>query len=98
VHELVEAFLSHWPGAWRDDSDPAAHHEAHVLHLAVDKSQNLLGWQPTWNFEEAVKQTALWYQARHVRDGKDMLRTSKEQLQNYVQAARTAGAIWTPAS
>ena len=33
VRELVEAALQHWPGTWRDGSDPHALHEAGRLHL-----------------------------------------------------------------
>jgi CDP-glucose 4,6-dehydratase len=91
----VEAFFQHWPGSWRDESDPKAPHEAHVLHLAIDKAHNLLGWQPAWNFEQAVKQTALWYQARHVHGGEDMLRYSLAQLESYIDAAHATGAVWT---
>lgn len=36
-------------------------HEANLLMLDINKSQNLLLWKPTWNTDRAIKETALWY-------------------------------------
>jgi CDP-glucose 4,6-dehydratase len=95
VEQLVNAFLLHWPGTWHDDSDPLAPHEAHWLHLAIDKASQLLNWQPVWPFDESVRQTALWYQARHAARPPDMLRYSLDQLDVFTSAARERGSIWT---
>ncbi len=61
VAELVEEILRHWPGAWKDLSDPAAVHEASRLNLATDKAFHLLGWKPAWPFRKAVAATVEWY-------------------------------------
>ena len=45
---VLEAALQHWPGSWRDGSDPHAPHEAGRLHLQIDKAHHQLGWQPRW--------------------------------------------------
>ena len=65
VRELVEAALSHWPGSWRDLSDPSAPHEAGRLHLQIDKAHHQLGWQPRWPFATTVERTVVWYRAVH---------------------------------
>lgn len=36
-------------------------HEANLLMLDINKSQNLLSWKPKWNTDKAIKETALWY-------------------------------------
>ena len=65
VRELVEAALTHWPGSWRDLSDPSAPHEAGRLHLQIDKAHHQLGWQPRWPFATTVARTVAWYRAVH---------------------------------
>jgi CDP-glucose 4,6-dehydratase len=63
VRELVDAALQHWPGSWRDDSDPHAPHEASRLHLQIEKAHHQLGWQPRWDFATTVSRTVAWYRA-----------------------------------
>jgi CDP-glucose 4,6-dehydratase len=65
VSELVKSLLSHWPGEWMDRSEPAAPHEAGLLHLQIDKAHHRLGWQPRWDYATTVARTAGWYRAVH---------------------------------
>lgn len=65
VGELVDEVLLHWSGSWSDLSDPNALHEAHRLHLHVDKAHRLLGWQPKWDFATTVSRTVNWYRSVH---------------------------------
>jgi CDP-glucose 4,6-dehydratase len=65
VQELVSSMLSHWPGSWQDQRDPAAPHEANLLHLQIDKAHHRLGWQPRWDYTTTVKRTVDWYLQRH---------------------------------
>lgn len=65
VRELVESILEHWPGEWVDQSDPAAPHEAGLLHLQIDKAHHRLGWQPRWDYATTIKRTVSWYRAQH---------------------------------
>ena len=62
VRCLVEEILHHWPGQWKDTSDPRSVHEASLLHLTIDKARHLLGWHPAWNFQETIQKTAEGYQ------------------------------------
>lgn len=61
VGELVEAALRHWPGEWKDQTDPGSQHEAHRLSLSIERARQLLGWSPRWNFDEAIAATIKWY-------------------------------------
>ena len=65
VSDLVETILEHWPGEWVDQSDPAALHEANLLHLQIDKAHHRLGWKPRWDFNTTVSRTVGWYRALH---------------------------------
>jgi len=65
VGELVAMILEHWPGAWLDQSDPTAPHEANLLHLQIDKAYHLLGWQPRWDYATTLERTVGWYRAQH---------------------------------
>ncbi len=64
VRELVDEILKHWPGEWVDTSDAASPHEAHLLHLSIDKACHLLGWKPVWNFAKTVEKTVDGYRTR----------------------------------
>jgi CDP-glucose 4,6-dehydratase len=65
VQELVSTMLSHWPGHWLDQRDPAAPHEANLLHLQIDKAHHRLGWQPRWDYGTTVQRTVEWYRQHH---------------------------------
>lgn len=63
VKGLVEEILKHWPGTWEDRSHAGAPHEAQRLDLSIDKSHELLGWKPRWDFSRTVEETIAWYRA-----------------------------------
>jgi CDP-glucose 4,6-dehydratase len=65
VQELVESMLSHWSGSWLDQRDPNAPHEAHLLHLQIDKAHHRLGWIPRWDYATTVQRTVDWYHQHH---------------------------------
>jgi CDP-glucose 4,6-dehydratase len=65
VCDLVAMILEHWAGEWLDQSDPAAPHEANLLHLQIDKAHHRLGWQPRWDYAATLARTVGWYIAYH---------------------------------
>lgn len=93
VGALVDAFLGEWPGSQEDRTDPAAPHEAGLLHLDVTKSADVLGWKPVWDFATTVRTTAAWYRDRHA--GAAPIALCDRDLAAYVEAARAAGLAWT---
>lgn len=93
VGDLVDAFLREWPGRQEDRTDPAAPHEAGLLHLDVSKASEVLGWRPVWDFATTVRTTAAWYRERHAGVGPQAL--CDRDLAAYVGAARAAGLPWT---
>ena len=56
-------------------------HEANLLMLNIEKAKNILGWQPTYNADEAIKETVEWY--RKYYQGEKMLEYSLNQINNY---------------
>lgn len=95
VAELVSELLKHTGGTWTDASDPRAVHEASKLNLATDKAFHLLGWQPVWDFETTLAQTAAWYlQSQTLAAPASRQALTHSQIQAYTTAARTARLPW----
>ncbi len=97
VAQLVEEFLRHWPGAWSDQSDPRAVHEAKLLNLATDKAFHLLDWRPAWNFEQTVEATAQWYRQAQKLESAELLAFTRQQIEAYQSAAARSDLPWTKA-
>jgi len=81
VKEVVEELLKHTKGMWIDKSDPKAVHEAGILNLNITKARKVLGWKPTWNFEETISKVAEWYNG--VGAGAKPLELTQRQIQTF---------------
>jgi CDP-glucose 4,6-dehydratase len=92
VRDVVEEVLKHWPGAWGDQSDDRAPHEAARLTLKVDKAKRVLSWHPTWNFQEAIARTVSWY--RDANNHSDPRTLTHAQISDYQRDAAAQGLNW----
>lgn len=90
VADVVTEVLQHWPGSWKDGSDPTAPHEARHLNLSIKKAIEILGWRPVWNFEETIERTVRWYRS-YQENFKSALALTQEQIISYEAAAQVAG-------
>lgn len=64
VQWIAEKLASQWGEKAQWLIDEGSHpHEAHFLKLDCSKARSLLGWQPVWGLEYALKRTVNWYQA-----------------------------------
>ncbi len=63
VQELVEEIIKIWPGEWETPLQDSTFHEANLLHLQIEKAQQMLDWLPKWDFEKTIKYTVDWYKA-----------------------------------
>lgn len=81
VRDLVEMALHHWPGTWRDCSDPDAPHEAGLLSLGIEQARADLGYVPRWDVSEAMDHTMQWYRA--VIEGQDARRVTLTQISDF---------------
>jgi CDP-glucose 4,6-dehydratase len=96
VAEVVESVLKLTPGEWVDRSDPNAVHEAEKLNLATDKAFHMLGWSPTWGFEETILRTVEWYTDPKCEfDVRDL---TMGQIEAYEKHAAGAGKSWAVAA
>ncbi len=93
VAGLVEEILRHAEGSWVDQSDPNAPHEASKLNLAIDKAFHLLEWQPVWDFETTIANTASWYSRR--LKGSDAAAMCAGQIADYARSAHERDLAWT---
>jgi CDP-glucose 4,6-dehydratase len=60
-------------------------HEANLLMLDIQKAQEILGWQPKYSPDEAIKATVEWYKKFYA--GENMLEFTIEQIENYAKTA-----------
>ena len=81
VKDVVEELLKHTKGKWVDKSDPKAVHEAGLLNLNITKACKVLGWKPTWNFEETIAKVAEWYVGEST--GERPLQLTQKQIQDF---------------
>lgn len=63
--------------------DANAPDESKVLRLDSSRARKLLGWQPVFDFEQALSVTAEWYAKWH--DGADMAAVTESQIDFYNQ-------------
>jgi len=88
VLDLARRFVSAW-GSGRIELPAAtdnALHEAHILHLAIDKAICDLKWFPCCDSETAIEWTVDWYKAWH-KGCETLLSLSLEQLGTYLKMA-----------
>lgn len=87
VRELAEEIISVWgDGRITVATDPEAPHEAGLLQLNCDKARIELGWEATWDFSTAARETGTWY--RRFASGDSPLDLSREQFHRYFHTAR----------
>lgn len=102
VADLVTTVLKHWPGSWKDKSDPNAVHEAKLLNLSTDKAYHLLGWKPVWGFEKAVEASVRWYRCAETVGSESgsasrLSEFTSQQISAYQNDGALAGLPWAAA-
>ena len=90
VSWIVDRLACAWGdrAGWQHDGDQAALHEAHWLKLDTSKARQLLGWQPRWDLQTALRHTVAWHQAWLRHD--DMRAVCLQQIQQYMLTAPVA--------
>lgn len=74
--------------------DDKAPHETQELRLDVSLARRALLWQPLWNTDEAIAQTASFYRV-FLDDGPDAASALLEQqIADYEEAATRCGVAW----
>ncbi|CAI8302642.1 MAG: CDP-glucose 4,6-dehydratase [Gammaproteobacteria bacterium] len=96
VGELVSAMSKHWNQVrWVDTSvDRGGLHESGLLKLNCDKALHYLSWRASWDFEDTVRETALWYKRFYMNPSESIAELSLHQIASYVEAAQLQGISW----
>jgi CDP-glucose 4,6-dehydratase len=97
VGQLADSIVKYWgSGEWQDASDRKGQqvHEANFLKLDCTKSQNLLGWSPLYQVDEAIETTLQWYRNYYNAPDSSSYDFTLAQIQAYVNKAQQIGLSW----
>ena len=61
VKDLVNEIIKYLDGEWENYNNEDGFFEAKSIKLDISKSKELLGWKPSWDFENTVEKTIMWY-------------------------------------
>ena len=81
VYEVVKEALKYWNGNITESEEEVDFHESTHLSICSERSKNLLGWEPRWNFSQSIKETITWY--RKAAEGADPKDLTKSQIEKY---------------
>ena len=90
VSEVLGKMDEHWENMRWHVSEKPQPHEATLLYLDSAKARSVLRWQPIWNIDITLANTAAWYRA-WLQSGQII---SRQQLTYYVAAAAQANVEW----
>jgi CDP-glucose 4,6-dehydratase len=94
VETVAGRFREVWPKLRVEvTANPSGPHETKVLKLDSGKAKRELGWRPVWGWREAVGRAADWYRRQHEEGAV----ASRDDLRDYVAAARRLGLGWAGA-
>jgi CDP-glucose 4,6-dehydratase len=86
VEDLTNLVVKVWgSGRVEQDSSVPEKHEAGLLVLDSSRARKELGWKPRHDFEDAVRETVLWYQK--YESGGDPLGLCVAEIRNYLGGA-----------
>ena len=96
VGKLVSAMGNHWDQVrWEDVSvNHGGPYESGLLKLNCDKALHHLGWQAAWDFEDTVRETALWYKSFYENPSESIADFSLNQISSYRDSAYLQGISW----
>ncbi|MDE3178332.1 MAG: CDP-glucose 4,6-dehydratase [Acidobacteriota bacterium] len=62
--DIANELSASWPGtSWRAAGSNGEPAEEPCLRLSIAKAVSKLGWEPHWNFDQAIARTCGWYKA-----------------------------------
>ena len=83
VIEMVKSAFNEWPGEFTLEENKKNLHEAKLLSLEIEKSYQILGWIPNWDFDKTVTKTIKWYRSNH--EGVDARKLCLRDIDNYME-------------
>jgi CDP-glucose 4,6-dehydratase len=91
VLELVKTAQKYWDKILYDFDKGENPHEAEFLMLDNSKANQLLKWQPVWNFQQTIRYTINWYKEYY--NHKKII--SKDILYQYITDAQKKQLKWS---
>jgi CDP-glucose 4,6-dehydratase len=93
VEEVVKNIKKYWDKiGYEINLDLKQPHEANLLKLDCSKAHTLLRWKGVWSSDTTFERTVKWYQSYYENN---KLILTKNDLENYVNDARTKNIAWT---
>jgi len=89
VEIIINKMLNYFSDL-RIETEQAKFEEAQILRLDCSKAKQKLCWKPTWNVNQAIEMTALWY--KEYIENSTLL--SRKQLNQYLKDAGEASVNW----
>jgi CDP-glucose 4,6-dehydratase len=84
VEQLVQESIAIWgKGSYDKPDSQGEPHEAKLLKLDINKSQNELSWQPKYNSQIAIQKTIDWYR-RAVEEKESEADLLKRDIEEYI--------------
>ena len=90
VEEVLNIANKYWRKIKYEIQTNSALHEAKLLKLDSSKANKSLKWKSTWNIEEAIEKTIIWY--RNLDEDNVVL--TKNQINEYVSQAKKENYSW----
>jgi CDP-glucose 4,6-dehydratase len=86
---LVDRIQQRWHTdlRWDLETEPQPN-EAQYLRVDSSKARTELGWQPTWDLDEAIDRTVSWYQGFEA--GANVREITRAQITSYTESATRA--------
>ena len=96
VGALVSTMARHWDKVrWEDISDQnSGPYESGLLKLNCDKALHHLHWHTIYDFDNTVRETALWYRRYYEDTQRSIADFSLQQIADYVAEAKRQGLAW----
>lgn len=80
VSELAEKFIEHWGKGKYEIENSSRFKESNNLQLDISKAKKELAWRPIYGFDNAIKNTVMWYKAYYLREDVKALTTTQISL------------------
>lgn len=92
VIELANLFKSLWSDVkFRQKNTKVSFYESNFLKLDCSKARTKLKWKNVWSSLKSIEYTVKWYKNYY----KSGIINTKDDLNNYIEAAKEIGAEWT---
>ena len=87
VQKLLEKLFEVWgSGSWAGSNSDYAGIEAKTLSISIEKAKRELNWQPTWDIDTSISQTAKWYRKFYSDPSQSMYESSRECIGEFTRS------------